>query len=231
MAQNTIAINEAWPSTLFLCDWGDHAKHAPGIVSHVKELAAGYKQPVASGIATSAKPAAGLVESPLHLFKTTKNADLLALAGFISNCVRAAVSKVNGDEVPPSRLQTEFTESWFHITNDGGFHDAHTHGACSWCGIYYVVAGQAGEVRADGNQVAGNGINRFYAPVGGGGIVRDYGNKYMGRGYLDIQPMDGRLVIFPSYLLHSALPYRGETDRVIVSFNSRTNLTPAAAQG
>ncbi len=226
MQQNktTIAINEAWPSLLFLCDWGDHAKHKQGIVSHVKELASTYKEPIASGVAKSAKPASGLVESPLQLFQSTQDPDLKALVGWISNCVRAAVSRANGDEVPPSKLQTQFTQSWFHITNSGGFHDAHTHGACSWCGIYYVAAGDAGEVKAEGNNVAGNGINRFYTPIGSGGLVRDYGNRYLGRGYLDIQPTEGRLVIFPSYLLHSALPYMGDTDRVIVSFNSRTEI-------
>jgi len=224
--KTTIAINEAWPCHLFMCEWGDHAKHAPGIVSHINELAAGYDEPIASGIAKSAKPASGLVESPLNLFNTSHDADMVALRDWIANCVRAAVSKVNGDEVPPSRLKTEFTESWFHVTNKGGFHDAHTHGNCSWCGIYYVVAGDAQEVKAGGNNVAGNGINRFYAPISSGGIVRDYGNQYLGRGYLDIQPMAGRMVIFPSYLLHSALPYVGDTDRVIVSFNSRTTITP-----
>lgn len=225
-AQNTISINEAWPTTLFLSDWGDHRAHAPAIEAHIRELASGYTEPVASGIARSAKPAAGLVESPLTLFKTTKNESLLALAAWMSTCVKAAVSKVNGDQVPPSRLTLEFTESWFHITNAGGFHDAHTHGACSWCGIYYVKAGEAGEVRPDGNDVAANGINRFYSPIGQGGMVRDYGNAYLGRSTLDIQPMDGRLVLFPSYMLHSALPYTGSSDRIILSFNSRTQIAP-----
>ncbi|MEM6905676.1 MAG: putative 2OG-Fe(II) oxygenase [Pseudomonadota bacterium] len=41
------------------------------------------------------------------------------------------------------------------------------------------------------------------------------------------QPINGRLVLFPSFLLHSALPYRGDTDRIIVSFNSRTRIAPS----
>jgi len=226
MQQNTISATPAWPSTLFLCEWAEHATHAQNIATHIKELASGYSEPIASGVAKSAKPAKGLIESPLDLFTTTKNESLLKLVNWISNSVKFAVSRANGDQVPPERLQLEFSQSWFHITNDGGFHDAHTHGACSWCGIFYLVAGEAGEVSADGNAVAANGINRFYSPLNSGGLVRDYGNSYLGRGFLDVQPHDGRLVIFPSYLLHSALPYTGETDRIVMAFNTRSRIMP-----
>lgn len=225
--QNAIMINQAWPSWLFLCDWAQHAEMAPGIARHIRETAGGFSQPVESKVAMSAKPATGLTESPLQFFKTSQDPGVKALAHWIADCVRAAVAKVNGDEVPPSRLNVDFRQSWFHITNDGGFHDAHTHGACSWCGIYYLDPGNADEVPADGANVAGNGINRFYAPMGGGGIVRDYGNSYLGRSYLDVQPQAGRMVIFPSYLLHSALPYRGDKDRIIISFNSTTSVINA----
>jgi hypothetical protein len=34
----------------------------------------------------------------------------------------------------------------------------------------------------------------------------------------------GTLVLFPAYLLHSGLPYKGDRDRVILSFNSRSTL-------
>ncbi|MEM0945156.1 MAG: putative 2OG-Fe(II) oxygenase [Pseudomonadota bacterium] len=227
MQQNTIMINEAWPSTFFLCDWGDYADHRAGIEGCIREQAKGFAEPVASNVAKSAKPAEGLVESPLQFFQSTQNADVQAMAQFFAECIKAAVSKVNGSEVPPARLQVQFTESWFHITNKGGFHDAHTHGACSWCGIFYLEAGDADQVPDGGASTAGNGINRFYTPLGQGGMVRDYGNAYLGRNYMDVQPTNGRLVLFPSFLLHSALPYRGETDRIIVSFNSRTRIAPS----
>jgi len=53
-------------------------------------------------------------------------------------------------------------------------------------------------------------------------MVRDYGNSYLGRYYVDVQPMEGRLVLFPSYLMHSALPYIGTGDRIVLAFNTRT---------
>ena len=223
-AQNTITVNEAWPSTLFLCDWGAHEEHAASIGELVRKQAKGFAEPIASNVAKSAKPAEGLVESPLQFFSSSDHAGLRALVEWISSTVLTVVSKMNGESVPLNRLQVRFNESWFHITNDGGFHDAHTHGNCSWCGIYYLETGDADQVPAGGANVAGNGVNRFYSPMGWGGMVRDYGNSYLGRAYLDIQPIAGRMVIFPSFLLHSALPYRGSKDRVIISFNSVTTI-------
>jgi len=223
MTQTRITPFEAWQTVLFFCDWPEHEAEAPAIEAALRADAAGYDRPVASGIATSAKPAQGLVESPLNLFQRLQDPALLRLATWIDGCVRNVVSSVNGRQVPPNGLRVEFTESWFHITNDGGFHDAHTHGACSWCGIFYLKPGQPDEVPQSGSEAAGNGVNRFYGPIGMGGMTRDYGNAWLGRTYIDVQPMAGRLVLFPSYLLHSALPYRGAEDRIIISFNSRTH--------
>ena len=227
MRQNRISIMEAWPTTLFLSDWPDQAARAPAIIDHLRQRSAGFATPVASGVATSAKPASGLIESPLDLFDTTDQPDLLALVAWFRQCIRAAVQKANNSALPPERLNVRFNQSWFHITNDGGFHDAHIHGNCSWCGIFYLASGDADEIPEGGADKAGNGINRFYSPIQTGGGLRDFGNAYLGRGYVDIRPSDGRLVLFPSYLLHSALPYRGERDRIILSFNSETRVTQA----
>ncbi len=54
-------------------------------------------------------------------------------------------------------------------------------------------------------------------------MARDFGSSYLRRYYIDVQPIEGRLVLFPSYLLHSALPYFGAADRIVLAFNTRTN--------
>ncbi len=222
MQQNTISIMEAWPATLFFCDWADHPRRAPGITKYIKDRSSGFSKTIESGVATSSKSAEGLIESPLDFFDTADHPDVQALSEWTRNCVRAAVSKVNGDQIPPSKLNVNFNESWFHITNDGGFHDAHVHGNCSWCGIYYLAAGDPDVVPADGTDKAGNGVNRFYAHIPTGGMADDFGSAYLRRSYIDVQPIEGRMIVFPSFLLHSALPYKGKNDRIILSFNSQT---------
>jgi hypothetical protein len=98
-----------------------------------------------------------------------------------------------------------FAESWCHITNDGGYHDAHAHPAFAQggvCGIYYL---QCAECAAD----PPNGINRFYSPI-----------VFEQNDIVDLTPMDGKLILFPGHVRHAALPYRGEEDRIVISFNA-----------
>jgi hypothetical protein len=56
-----------------------------------------------------------------------------------------------------------------------------------------------------------------------GGLYRDYGNKYLNE-TMDVPLEDGLLVLFPSYLLHSGLPYRGGKDRVLIAFNAQVHI-------
>jgi uncharacterized protein (TIGR02466 family) len=211
-----------WGTLLFQRQWRDHALHGPGMIAEFNRMKAAQKENIESGVAIGAKSADGLYESTLDLFESTTHPDVKQLARFCASTVRKAVWEVNGREVDAKRIKVEFKDSWYHITNKSGFHDAHVHGGCSWCGIYYVQAGDSAKELTKG---AGNGVSRFYSPLTRGGQYSDYGNKYLGGGIVDIPPRDGMLVLFPAYLLHSGLPYIGNTDRILVAFNSATTLT------
>lgn len=214
----------AWATNFFFRKWRDMPIHTPSIIEEITRLRAGYAHNIESHVAVGAKSDHGLVESPLDLFETTTHPGLHALASWIEESVRTLVSMVNGNQIPPERLETRFTDSWFHVTNDHGFHDAHVHGNCSWCGIYYIKAGESGP-RPDAQRgAAGNGINRFYSPINTGGMVNDYGNTYLETSRIDITPTDGLLFLFPSYILHSALAYRGKEDRIVIAFNTTTHV-------
>ena len=70
-----------------------------------------------------------------------------------------------------------------------------------------------------------NGVTRFYGPnmeYGAAGHG-DWGNYYLHDHALTRYPEDGALVIFPSHLKHMVFPYKGEQDRVIVSFHAQVN--------
>ncbi len=210
-----------WPTLLFTRKYRDHERDAPGIIAHLYELKAREKANIASGVATTMKSKEGLFESTFDLFRETTHEGLRRLVAFIESSVKRAVWHANGRQVELNRIRVEFLESWFHITNNSGFHDAHYHGGCSWCGVYYL---QISDVPAQQPDHAPNGVNRFYTPIGGGGKHTDYGNHYLAYGHVDVPPIPGTLVLFPSYLLHSGLPYKGEKDRVILSFNSVSHL-------
>jgi uncharacterized protein (TIGR02466 family) len=212
-----------WETTVFTRKYRDHDKDAASIIEHLYALKSGATANIASGIAPGSKSKDGLFESTFDLFETTQHPGLRRLIAFIESSVRRAVWFVNGRTVDPNRIRVTFKDSWFHITNNSGFHDAHYHGGCSWCGVYYL---QISDVPTEYPDHAPNGVNRFYSPRPFGGMHSDFGNAYLGYGQFDAAPIPGTLVLFPAYLLHSGLPYEGDKDRVILSFNSTSTLEP-----
>lgn len=211
-----------WPTTCFLRAWERHAQEAPQLIQHLYELQACQKTAIASGVAVGAKSRRGLYESTFDLLESP-HPSLVALRAFIVDTVQQAVCRVNQAQVEPQRIVVEIVDSWFHITNHGGFHDAHFHGGCSWCGIYYVQVGDAGP---GGGLGAPNGGSRFYSPLVRGGSYGDYGNRYLDQAYcVDAPVRDGLLLLFPSYLWHSGLPYAGTLDRIVIAFNTRSFLS------
>lgn len=207
-----------WETRFFAFQWQHHRTESPDIISYLYELQAAQSSNIASEIAPAAKSATGLYESDFDLLKRD-HTGLQRLRGFIEECVSMTVSHLNRGRPAPNELNVEICDSWFHITNDGGFHDTHAHGFCSWCGIYYLQVGDSGN-RTQGS--APNGGNRFYSPLWRGGSYEDLGNAYLSNVYVDPPISDGMLLLFPSYLMHSGLPYQGAKDRIVISVNTRT---------
>lgn len=221
---------QSWPTMFFYRQWEHHAGEAPGIAEFLYQDKSAAKVNIASGVAPAAKSSRGLYESGFDLLRSD-HAGIRKLGKWIELTVRQAVCVANGNRVNPERVRVEIPESWSHITNEGGFHDAHFHGECSWCGIYYLRAGDASPPGAatGGSGGAGNGVTRFYSPVGTGGLLKDFGNAYLSSNRVDITPVEGMLLLFPAYLLHSGLPYAGKQDRVVIAFNSRSYLVEERA--
>lgn len=211
-------VQQFWATNFYALPWPEHAQQAPGIIEYLYQLKDEQSANIDSSIATSAKSAEGLYESDFDLL-AREHPGIVKLRAFIGGAVARAVSHVNGGELPPSRIRVEILDSWYHITNDGGFHDAHSHGGCSWCGVYYLQIGDSGRRSTGG---APNGANRFYSPFARGGTYKDYGAKYLDATYIDPPLADGLLLLFPSYLVHSGLPYRGDKDRIVIAFNTRS---------
>jgi uncharacterized protein (TIGR02466 family) len=203
-----------WPTLFFHRRWRDHPQEAPAILDFLYQQQAAQATRIASGVAVRAKSHHGLYESAFDLF-TQPHPGLAKLLGFIGQSLIGAVCHVEGGRVQARDLEVAVVESWFHISNRGGFHDAHLHPNCSWCGIYYLQVGDSGTAQGDG---APNGGTRFYTPLTLG--YRDAGNAYLFE-ELDAPLQDGMLVLFPSYLRHSGLPYEGDRDRVVIAFNAR----------
>ena len=170
-------------------------------------------------------PAGGFYASADNLLQRVDLPEFGELLRFIAASLQTTVQQANAGVWPELRqgLQLEMTGVWFQVQNGASFHDIHTHGNCSWSGVYCVQvdpAEQRGSHPQFGEQ---NGATRFYSPMFPllGGAYMDMGNAWLQQATRDIAPQEGQLVLFPSFLPHKAMPYVGERDRIIVSFNAQ----------
>jgi uncharacterized protein (TIGR02466 family) len=173
---------------------------------------------------TNADPAAAFYASRDDLLQRIRLPEWEALVRFTVDSVRQTVVLANQGAWPEATpgLQIALRGLWFQISNQGSHHDVHTHGNCSWSGVYCVQVDADALRNAHPVLGARNGITRFYGPHFNhlGGAHMDFGNAYLQSAHLDVAPLPGQLVVFPSWLPHQAMPYAGEADRIIVSFNA-----------
>lgn len=172
----------------------------------------------------SAQPGS-LYASADDLLQRVDLPEFSALLQFIAASLQTTAQQANAGVWPAGRhgLQLELVGVWFQIQNGASFHDIHTHGNCSWSGVYYVQIDPPEQRQCHPGFGALNGATRFYSPMFPllGGAHIDMGNAFLQQATLDVSPQEGELVLFPAFLPHKAMPYAGERDRIIVSFNAQ----------
>jgi uncharacterized protein (TIGR02466 family) len=195
-----------------------HAAIKDDLVSYARQRERQAKAAIESGVTPAKKQ--GMYESTFDLFRQDVPA-IRQLANFCAQAVVQCVFKLRqqaaGGREAVTGLGVDIHESWIHITRDGGQHEIHNHPNCSWCGIYYVDIG-------DATLDPPNGVNRFFPPIDI--LYEDAGTLAYPQKPVSYPPADGKLVLFPSYVRHSASPYHGQRDRVLVAFNARLSAPP-----
>lgn len=204
---------DTWTTPLFVATNPYHALLKSELLAAVYNDAESADYAINSRVAEIAKR--GLAESDLS-FLDRDQADIQTLKQFLEELILTVAADVNAAHWPDDAdVQVDIIESWYHITRHGGFHDAHSHPNCSWCGIYYLSPG-------DSDFQTRSGLNRFYDPRVNAEHYQDAGTAYLSaHGVFDMEPKEGQIVLFPSYLKHSALPYFGDADRVVIAFNAQ----------
>jgi hypothetical protein len=149
--------------------------------------------------------------------------------GFIVSSIGETVQQANQDAWAGQQLELRvgIEGMWFQCSREGAFHDVHTHGNCSWSGVYIVQIDELEQRVQHPVYGAANGVTRLYGPPFQtlGGAFVDAGNAYLLPPSHDVEPVAGQLLLFPSWLAHQAMPYDGEKERIIVSFNASLHAT------
>lgn len=109
-------------------------------------------------------------------------------------------------------LRQEIGNYWININRDKDSNTPHAHPGAFFSGVYYIKA----EPRA--------GAISFMHPISTHPYTIPYGvnefeTSYNSSSYME-QPEPGKLVIFPSWLVHYVQPNRSNSDRISLAFNT-----------
>ena len=200
-----------WPVIMYDFQWAQHQKYKQQLKQVCQDLESKNSQ---SNVAPGAKR--GLYESGFD-FVTVPDPAVEALSHWIKDCLFKSAANANREYWPAgANINIDIHESWCHITRDGGYHDMHTHPGSSWSAIYYLDTG-------DMDAASKNGLNRFFCPYNN--MYIDAGTAWTSRNTsIDITAQEGMLIVFPSFVQHNALSYRGEKERYVISVNSKVSL-------
>lgn len=156
------------------------------------------------------------------------------LVRFFVQSLRDTARTANASAWPAGNidLKVAIQGMWFQISREGAFHDVHTHGNCSWSAVYCVQADALAQRQQRPSYGPSNGVTRFYGPHFAqlGGAFVDLGNAYLQPPHVDVALQPGDLVVFPAWLAHQALPYAGDLERIIISFNASISMAQGSDQ-
>ena len=222
-------FHQLWPVPLGVHRWAQAEAVNPLLVRVFGALRLAQCQ------ARGERPDAAFFASDDDLLQRVQLPEWQAFVRFVVQALRETVTQANRGAWPSAQagtgidLKLAIEGLWFQCSNRHAFHEVHTHGNCSWSGVYCVQVDDEATRCTQPTHGAANGVTRFYGPALQqlGGAHVDLGNAYLQPPQVEVAPVPGQLLLFPSWLAHQALPYDGERDRIIVSFNASVH----AAQG
>ena len=115
-------------------------------------------------------------------------------------------------ELGIEKFHSNFTvAAWANINESGNYNRSHTHANNHWSGVYYVDLGNPDP------SIEPNGAIELIDPRSAIAVQTLPGVDAPST--WTIQPRPGTMLMFPSWLRHSVLPYFGEGPRISVAFN------------
>lgn len=107
---------------------------------------------------------------------------------------------------------------WANVNRSGHANEFHSHPGSFWSAVYYVDDGGI-----DANPALGGELE-FMDPRGPGPAMYApqlaYGAAGLSVGANEVvRPKTGRLVMFPSWVLHQVRPYHGNAQRISIALN------------
>ncbi|MBK8017622.1 MAG: hypothetical protein JNL33_10135 [Betaproteobacteria bacterium] len=119
-----------------------------------------------------------------------------------------ALAKEAGRTLPNLNYRAH---AWAMVMRNGDYTLPHDHSEVHWATAYYPDAGDANE-----SEFPDSGLIGFVDPRHGGRPIP--GLDLVGKTFYG-KPQNGRLFVFPGWLLHYVNAYRGTRPRIVISCN------------
>lgn len=143
---------------------------------------------------------------------------LLALARNVANRMTTdAQGSVGKGPYPGHFAVTWIANMWANVNRTGHANEFHSHPGAYWSGTYYVDDGGIGADPSLGGELEFLDP-RGTVPLMNAPHLRMSGSLSAGATE-KIIPKVGRLVMFPSWILHQVRPYRGNATRISIALN------------
>ena len=147
-----------------------------------------------------------------HDFLDGPEAPVVTLRGHIQTLLRFVLAIPAGGDL--SRVEGRLDlRGWANVNRDGHFNRIHNHAENHFSGVYYVSLGTPEP------GIRHNGAIEFLDPRPAASAAPvpafNLGTP------LTIMPEPGEFILFPSWLQHGVLPFRGKGERISIAFNAR----------
>lgn len=131
----------------------------------------------------------------------------------IRDWITENVNRVAFDMGVPQQMEVVLDNMWANVNPKYCYNTVHTHPRGMWSGVYYVqTPEECGNIRFLDPRM-GNMANPI--PID----KETYKDKKYSWSEVKYKPVEGRLIIFPSFLLHEVEQNMSDTPRISISFN------------
>ena len=162
---------------------------------------------------------AGVIDKEMKVYKS--DMEKAGVDQLIESCVRSYIvhcAKSHGFFEETHTFQSSINSAWIVSQYANEYNPLHNHNGCDISAVIYLkcpdVKGRRNLESKKGKHDNDGDISFIHSAIGN----RNF--DVFEKGVINITPVPGLLVMFPSYLIHTVYPFIGEGERRCLPFNA-----------
>ena len=162
---------------------------------------------------------AGVIDKELKIYKS--DMDKCGFDQLFESCVKSYVihcAKMHGMFKEEYVFETSVNSAWVVSQHENEYNPLHNHTGCEMSGVIYLKApdmkGRRNIESKKGKTDSDGDISFVY------NTASQRNQDIFEKGLVQITPVPGLMLMFPSYLVHTVYPFIGEGERRCIAFNA-----------